>query len=62
MNEHVIHIIDDYLGISWFKEHIVDKSWYYLLLSDKLTHEILQNSILAIKVDHNTSVFTLGEI
>lgn len=51
MNADVIKIINSYLTLKFFKEEILHKSWYYLLVNNLITFEILDQRILSLTVE-----------
>jgi hypothetical protein len=48
-----INVLDYYLSIPFFKAAVMPRSWFYLLTTQKITHERLVETILKVKFkDH----------
>ena len=45
----IICLIDAFISIKFFKEFVLPRSWFYLILEDKINQERIQDSILKIK-------------
>ena len=55
MNSDVIKIIHSYLTLGFFKNEILHKSWYYLLVNDLISFDTLQSRVLSLTFDHENS-------
>ena len=61
----VIKIISSYITLKFFKEEILHKGWYYLLVNDLLTREILEQNVLSLTEDGSEDgdrLFTLKDL
>ena len=61
----VIKIISSYITLKFFKEEILPKGWYYLLVNDLLTREILEENVLSLTEDgseEGNRLFTLKSL
>ena len=65
MNADVINIIDSYITLDFFSNELIHKSWYYLLVNDLISRNILEESILSLTTDVNNSstpIYTLDRL
>ena len=65
LNPDVIKIISSYITFKFFKEEILPKGWYHLLVNDLLTREILEQNVLTLTDDgsiNGNPLFTLKDL
>lgn len=64
LNPHVIKIINSYITLEFFQDEIVHRSWYYLIVNDLLTNEILQERVLSLTFGSGDSrkIFDLKQL
>ena len=49
IDKSIICLIDAFISIKFFKEYVLPRSWFYLILHNHINQEMIQESILKVK-------------
>ena len=49
MNNRAIYLIEYFIGVEFFKNYILPKSWFYLIQNDDINSEKIEKNILELE-------------